>query len=323
MTSRTLLNCQLLGAALLLGLSPAAAQTQDAQASQPTQTQVAWTAANPAALAGTWTVVGPDAALPAAGGQAPTLMLDGRSKLSADTGCNPLSGRYAARGQVMVTSNLAVTGALCDPQSARTETALLDRLNHLTHFSLDGELLTLSSTRGDLLLRRSGPALNLGSEMTPRPATQETDMTPAPQNQSTQHQDDQDQNGQEQSAAQGWTVRSLTVGSQLVPLSQDARFDLTRSADGVQLSGTLGCNRLNTQAQVQNQAQSSQSEEWTFGGVSSTRMACSPEQARAEQALSSVLQGKVQVQASGDLLTLRSSGGEMVLERETPAAATD
>lgn len=267
----------------------------------------------PATLAGTWTVIGPDAVL-GQGSAVPSLTLDGRSALSGFAGCNQLSGRYAARGKVLLTSGLAVTRMACDPQALQVEGAVLDRLNRVNGFALDGELLTLKGSRGDLLLRRSGPTLNLGTSLTPAP--QEPFMTLPPSSDSAAP--------AALSAVTGaWQVRSLTVGGQSVPVRPEAAVDLKLSGEQLELSGTLGCNRLRSTGQMQPQAPGSDSPEWRFTGVGMTRMACEPELMAAETQLTEFLLGALRLERSGDTLTLRSAGGELVLERAVPQAAAE
>ncbi|GHF97634.1 hypothetical protein GCM10017783_06900 [Deinococcus piscis] len=288
------LRCGLLSVALL-GLGTAAAQTA------------------PASLAGEWTVVGPDSLL-GKGNAAPSLTLDGRSDLSGFAGCNRLSGRYAARGSVFLTSGLAVTRMACDPQAMQLESAVLDRLNRVNRFSLDGELLTLKGSQGDLLLRRSGPALNLGTSLTPAP--QEPSMTLPPSS-------DPATPAALSAVTGAWQVRSLTVGGQSVPVRPEAAVDLKLTGEKLELSGTLGCNRLRSTGQMQPQTPGSDSPEWRFIGVGTTRMACEPELMAAETQLTEFLLGALRLDLSGDTLTLRSAGGELVLERAVPQAAAE
>lgn len=299
--SRNLLNCGLSGS-LLLSLGAAGAQTAPARS-----------------LAGEWTVVGPDEVVGgAAAGRAPSLTLDGRSALGGTAGCNRLSGRYAARGTVLLTSGLAVTRMACDPQTMQVESELLSRLNRVTRFALDGELLTLKGSQGDLLLRRTGPALNLGSPLTPAP--QEESMTPpmTPINGSAPAP------ASPQAAAGSWQVRSLTVGGQPVPLRPGAAFDLSFTGPALELSGSLGCNRLRAAGQVQSAGVKGRTEqtEWLLTGVTSTRMACDPELTAAETRLTGLLRGALSAELSGDRLTLRSVNGELVLERAAGEAAS-
>ncbi|MDO4263763.1 MAG: META domain-containing protein [Deinococcus sp.] len=286
-----LLGWTLLGAALL-GQGVAGAQSA------------------PASLAGQWTVVGPGGVLNTSSAR-PTLTLDGRAALSGDAGCNRLIGRYAARGTVLLTAGVAVTRRACDPATMRVEEEVLGRLNRVTRFALDGELLTLQGARGDLVLRRTGPALNLNTSLVPTPPQTPLPLeTPMPQPAQTPA---------DPAIAGAWQVRSLTVGGRPLSLRPGAAFDLSVAggAAGLELSGTLGCNRLRATGQVESR------DEWLFTGVTSTRMACDPELMTAETGLTALLRGALRAEHSGDRLTLRSAGGELVLERAAPQAAAE
>lgn len=252
-------------------------------------------------LGGEWTVVGPDTLLQGVT-ERPTLTLDGRSELSGFTGCNRLTGRFAARGDVFLTAGLGLTKRVCvDGAAMEVEAALLGRLNRLTRYTLEGDLLTLKGSAGEVLLRRTSPRLGLpATQGQPPRSTPEVPMTDAPQPPRS-----------DEASAVTWQVRSFKVGgrSYAVPA---ATFSLTSGEGQPGLSGSLGCNQLTLSAE-HNAAQPDG--EWVFTGMRSSRMACSPELSAAETALTGFLRGAVKVQQTADRVTFSSVNGELVLER--------
>lgn len=274
---------------------------------QGAQEPIAASATPHTVLAGEWQEVS------AAAGQHPlTLTLDGRSRLSASVGCNDLSGRYAARGDVLLTSSLASTRMACDPQTSAAEAGALARLRGLTRYTLAGDLLTLSGAAGDLTLRRSGPALGLK----PTSTAQEEIMpsNPVPEASSL--------------LAGGligqWQVRSLELAGQSpMTLLPEATLEFSPAEapteTGVRLAGTLGCNQFS--APLTPPASGQGSDEWEVGALAMTRMGCPPQQAQAEAALAEVLRQPITLsRTAGDTLTLTSAAGKLVLQVAHPAA---
>lgn len=285
----------MVGLTLLLGN----AQSAQAQAATPA-------AQAQAALAGEWRQVSPDAStLPL------TLTLDGRSTLSASVGCNVLNGMYAARGHVLLTSRFSSTRMACEPQTAAAEASALERLRGLTHYALDGEVLTLSGTAGDLVLRRTGVGLGLSSEVapTPTPAAIPTDLS---------QENIMDNPARSINPAGHWRVRSLSVGGQALTVDPAAALTISAQDGGWKLAGTLGCNSLSALAQS-----GGTGSEWQLSTLSMTRMACPPAQAQAETALANILGGPVTVTQAGDMLTLTAAAGTLVLEVAPPVAPQD
>ncbi|GGL13392.1 META domain-containing protein [Deinococcus radiotolerans] len=263
-----------------LTLAALAAAPSSAPGAAPvTAESVTWTLRNlqPTGQA----VITPGAAL-----TRPTLRLTGSGAaltVSGSTGCSPLTGQGAVKGQALVLRGVqGGSSERCTDAALSLREDYLRFLRTTTRLDVSGNTLTLTGGAGRLTFTRAGGPMTSSPTATPNSdldGTWQTRVTPGP------------------------------VG----PERGQALLRVTFSGAKVTVAGLAGCNTVTGSGALVGQ-------QVVFGTVASTRRLCPGTVGAAENRLLALLRAPLTIERQGAALVLRGQTGQLTLTR-TPAPA--
>jgi len=199
-----------------------------------------------------------------------------RDRLAVATGCNGLSGGWSIADGRLRTAELTQTMIGCEPRVTRQEAWLRELVESAPRIALEGSRLTLARADGStvVLTERARPG------------------------------------GPPPIVGTRWRLESIVEGAgrggsaSSVPAGVEPPTLLLRADGRVDLFA--GCNRGGGRARVRDDGFV------VFGPLALTRLACEPDAAAVEAAVTAILDGRVAAGFEGQRLTLAQHGRALV-----------